>query len=72
MGLAGFAALAFSACSEASTGGTQPVTRYDNEALRPPCDPTTELHVAFAVAEASVAMCTNGSGPGPQDAQHVG
>ena len=65
-------AVAFPACSDVSTGGTRAVVRYDNEALRPPCDPRTELQVAFAVAEASVAMCTNGVGPGPQDAQHVG
>ena len=57
----GVGALVVSACTDTPASTSQSVIRYDNEAARPACDPTTELQVAFSVAEASIAMCTNGS-----------
>jgi hypothetical protein len=47
-------------CSE-NVAATQTVTRYASEAERPPCDAGRELQIAFAAAENSLALCTEGA-----------
>jgi hypothetical protein len=47
-------------CSE-TAAPSQTVTRYASEAARPPCDAGLELQIAFAAAESSLALCTEGA-----------
>ena len=57
---AGAAVLASLGCSDTVSSGSRAVVSYASEAARPSCDAGLYLEVAYAIAERSFSVCTDG------------
>lgn len=57
----GLVAWAAAACSDAAKAAPHAIVRYASEGERPPCEASIELQIAYAAAEGSTSICSEGA-----------